>query len=101
MQFKKLVRDKIPDVIEQNGRTPIYHVADNAEFETELIKKLREEVNEYIENQTPEEMIDILEVIIAIYGVKNYDKDKLEELRVKKLQDRGGFFGRIILDETK
>lgn len=100
MKFRKLVRDKIPEIIEGNGRQPIYHVADDAEFEKELLKKLREEVDEYIENPTPEEMIDILEVIISLYSVKEYDKNELESLRVKKLQERGGFFGRIILDET-
>ena len=100
MKFNKLVRDKIPEIIEKNGRTPVYHVADDAEFERELLKKLREEVDEYLENPSPEEMIDILEVVIAIYGIKNYDKNILEELRVKKLAERGGFSGRIILDES-
>ena len=100
MKFRKLVRDKIPEIIENNGRQPIYHVADDEEFERQLLKKLREEVDEYIENPTPEEMVDVLEVIISIYGIKNYDKNELEALRVKKLQNRGGFFGRIILDET-
>ena len=100
VKYNKLVRDKIPEIIEKDGRTPKYHIADDAEYERELLRKLKEEVDEYLENPSPEEMIDILEVIISIYGVKDYDKNKLEELRVKKCQERGGFFNRIILDET-
>lgn len=101
MQFNKLVRDNIPDIIVKNGRVPIMHIAEIEEFEQALLKKLREEVDEYIENPTEEEMADILEVLYSIYQVKGYEPEELEKKRKEKLKIRGGFIKRIILDKTE
>ena len=42
----KLVRDKIPQIIIEDGRTPIYHVAGVAEHKRELFNKVTEELEE-------------------------------------------------------
>ena len=101
MEFYKLVRDNIPEIILKNGRIPIIHTADVKEFEFYLLKKLREEVDEYIENSSEEELADVLDVIYAIYQVKGYDPEELEKKRREKLKTRGGFEKRIILDKTE
>jgi len=66
-----------------------------------LKEKLREEVNEFFQDSNEEELADILEVLDAICGFKKIDRKALEILRKKKAAERGGFKGRIILDETK
>ena len=101
MEFNKLVRDNIPNIITKNGRVPITHAAGEEEFDLALLQKLREEVDEYIENPSEEEMIDVLEVIYTIYKVKNYNSEELEKKRKEKLKVRGGFVKRIILDKTE
>lgn len=101
MQFDKLVRDNIPDIIIKNGRIPVTHTAEIEEFENALLKKLREEVDEYIENPSEEEIVDVLEVLYSIYQVKGYDSEELEKKRKEKLKVRGGFIKRIILDKTE
>jgi len=101
MKYNKLVRDGIPEIIKQNNDTPITHIADDKEYRDKLKEKLKEEVDEFLENSTDEELADILEIVYAIRDYMKIDKDKLEEIRENKAQKRGAFKGRIILDETK
>lgn len=98
---RKLVRDKIPEIIKHAGKNPVTHIADDIEYWTSLKDKLREEVDEFTQDSTEEELVDILEVINAICDFKKIDKGKLEELRKKKADERGGFKDKIILDSVK
>lgn len=100
MKYDKLVRNNIPEIIKNKGKIPIIHIAGGKEFEEKLNEKLREEASEFIKNSTEEELADILEVISAIIDAKNFNKDKIEELRIKKAEERGSFSKRIILDEV-
>jgi len=101
MKYNKLVRDKIPEIIKNKGAVPITHIADDNEYWQKLKEKLQEEVDEFLKDGTEEELADILEVIYAICDFKKIDKEKLELLRIKKAEERGGFKDKIILDETK
>ena len=101
MKYNKLVRDKIPEIIKQKGKIPITHIADNEEYWQKLKEKLKEEVDEFLQDGNEEELADILEVFYTICDVKSIDKQKLELLRKKKAEERGGFKYKIILDETK
>jgi len=101
MNFNKLVRDKIPEIIKNNGDKPTSHIAGEKEYEEALIQKLQEEISEFLENQNIEEMADILEVLYAICDLKNIELKTLEEVRQKKVSERGGFKKRIILDRTE
>ena len=64
--FNKAIRDKIPEIIQQDGHTCNVQVISNEKFLLEIEKKLSEEVTEYQNNKTPEELVDILEVIYKI-----------------------------------
>ncbi|MCK5021197.1 MAG: nucleoside triphosphate pyrophosphohydrolase [Candidatus Peribacteraceae bacterium] len=97
----KLVRDKIPDIIQNKGKVPITHLASDNEYLEKLKDKLVEEVDEFLESSDKEELADILEVIHAICYYFNIDNQDLEFLRKKKSEQRGGFSNRIILDEVK
>ena len=44
--------------------------------------------------------MDIVEVINAICDFREIDRQKLESIRKKKSEERGGFKNKIILDET-
>jgi predicted house-cleaning noncanonical NTP pyrophosphatase (MazG superfamily) len=101
MKYNKLVRDRIPEIIERNGDKAITHVADDGEYQNKLREKLKEEVNEFVKDGNEKELVDILEVVYAIGELKNISKDKFESLRKTKAEERGGFKKRIILDETK
>lgn len=100
MKYNKLVRDKIPEYIKSKGGTPIIHIADDKEYWEKLKDKLLEEVKEFFESETIEEIVDIQEVILAICDYKNFDKIKIEEVRNKKAEERGAFEKKIILEES-
>ena len=84
----KLVRDKIPEIIKSKGEKIKIRIADDKEYWEELKKKLKEEVDEFISSEEPEELADIYEVLHAIYDFKKIDKKFLAELREKKAKER-------------
>lgn len=101
MTYHKLVRDKIIDIIKENGETPLYRKLNNIEFKQALRQKLQEEVTEYLEDQTIEELADILEVIYALADLDNCNIHRLEKIRQDKAIQRGGFKNKIFLEEVK
>ncbi len=97
----KLVRDKIPEIIEKSGKTCVAHVLSNEEYITELDKKLQEEATEYLQDKNIEEMADLLEVLYAICTARGYTLEELESVRKKKAEERGGFAHKIFLEYVK
>jgi predicted house-cleaning noncanonical NTP pyrophosphatase (MazG superfamily) len=100
MKYDKLVRDNIPEIIKNKRQVPRIRIADQKEFKEKLLQKLREEVNEFIADENPEELADILEVIYALAGVLSLTPEELEVMRKKKAGERGAFKEKIILDEV-
>ena len=101
MSYGKLVRDKIIDIIRSNGETPIYHTLNDEEYLKELHKKLLEEANEFIAEDDPEELADLIEVVYAIAKHKNIDLQDVENIMVEKREKRGGFEKKIYLKDVK
>lgn len=93
----KLVRDKIPSIIAQQGKECLFRKANPKEFPDLLLKKLKEETTEFVQSGDAEEMADILEVLYAIAREKGITPERLEELRKNKADKRGVFTKRIIL----
>lgn len=99
-KYNKLVRDRIPEIIEATGdqcKTKI--LADN-EYLAMLDTKLNEEIAEYQQDKNLEELADVLEVIRAITVARGHSWEELEAIRVKKSQERGAFEKKIFLIET-
>lgn len=101
MKYNKLVRDKIPEIVEADGKVPVIHIADEEEYRKKLNEKLLEEVNEYLEDENFKEIADIYEAIDAIIELNNFNKDEILAIQREKRDNRGAFKKRIILDETK
>ena len=98
--MNKLVRDKIPEIIEADGRTCKTHILSDEEYLFALEEKLNEEVAEYQKDKNLEEMADVLEVLQAICIARGYTLEELEALRKKKADERGGFSEKIFLEST-
>lgn len=97
----KLVRDKIPEIIKNDGKKPITRIANNYAYWIELKKKLIEEVNEFLKSENEEELADILEVIYALCDFKNFDKNNIKKIREEKAEKRGRFKDKIILESIE
>ena len=98
--YNKLVRDKIPSIIEGKGETANTHIADDKEFEEKLHAKLKEEVEEFLEDESLEELADVMEVIYKIIEVHKFSMEEVERVRIEKKLDKGGFENKIILDSA-
>ena len=94
----KLVRDKIPEIIQNTGKTCATHILSKNEYIASLDMKLQEEVAEYLEDKNLEELADVVEVLRAICIARGYTLEELEKMRAKKADERGGFEKRIYLE---
>lgn len=96
----KLVRDKIPEIIEKSGKKASCYTLNEDEYIKELDKKLNEECAEYQADKSIEELADMLEVIYAITKARGYTVAELEKVRAEKAEKRGGFKNRIYLEKV-
>ncbi len=97
--YNKLVRDKIPNILDEKGVSYKKRIASPEEYKVELIKKLTEETREFFDDPSSEELADVIEVIEALKKLPDYTD--IEEVRKKKAEERGSFAGRIILKGEK
>ena len=99
--YHKLVRDKIPEIIEKSGKSCNYSTLAEGEYLTLLDQKLHEELNEYQESKSLEELADLLEVIRAVAVARGGTLEELEAVRARKAKERGAFAKRILLTEVR
>ena len=98
--YNKLVRDKIPEIIESDGKTCKTELLSDEEYIKMIDAKLDEELAEYHKDQNIEELADLMVVIYAAALARGYSLEDLEMVREKKVQERGGFEKRILLREV-
>ncbi|HGE5782197.1 MULTISPECIES: nucleoside triphosphate pyrophosphohydrolase [Bacillus] len=102
--YNKLVRDRIPEIIEHNGKTPITRILDEQEYIEEIGKKIGEELTEYLEAESKdhkvEELADLLELINALAQYEGVTLEDVEKVRKQKAEKHGGFQERIFLVMT-
>ena len=95
MEFNKLVRDKVPSLIAKDGGSYSLKLLSPLEHQTELTKKLFEELTEYSEATEKavavEELIDIVELAYAAAKLHGYTPEQFEELRKEKQKRKGSF----------
>ncbi len=95
--YDKLVRDKIPEIIEASGKKCVTSVLSEEEYLKKIDEKLAEELEEYYKDRNLEELADLVEVIYAAAKARGYTTEELECCRRKKADERGAFEKRILL----
>ena len=101
--YNKLVRDNIPEIIKNNGETPIVTILNNEKYKEELEKKLYEEYLEVIESNGKdriEELADMLEIIKALSKLENSSLEEVIEISNEKVKKRGAFDKKIYLEKV-
>ena len=101
--YNKLVRDKIPEIIKNNGEIPIIKTLDESEYKEELEKKLYEEYQEVLDasnEERLEELADMLEIIRALAKIENKNLNDIIAIADKKNKKRGSFEEKIYLEKV-
>lgn len=96
----KLVRDRIPEIIEKSGKTCAIRTLPETEYLAALDAKLQEELNEYQADKSMEELADLLEVMMAAAEARGHTFAEVEAIRREKAEKRGGFQERIWLESV-
>lgn len=98
--YNKLVRDRIPEIIEASGKNCIVETLSEERYLEMLDAKLDEELAEYHKDQNIEELADLMEVLLAAAKARGYSREELEAVRLEKADKRGGFEKKILLKEV-
>lgn len=95
--YHKLIRDKIPEIIEKDGKTCEVVSLSDKEYLDALRAKLGEELKEYQEDYSIEELADLQEVVDAIVKAEGLTPKEFDALKEKKRQSNGGFDKKLML----
>jgi len=98
--YNKLVRDRIPEIIESTGAFCKTAVLSDEDYLKMIDAKLDEELCEYHKDQNIEELADLLEVVRAAAEARGFTPEELEAVRVAKAEKRGAFEKKILLIEV-
>ena len=82
--YNKLVRDKIPQIIENSGKSCTTRILDEEDYLKKLEEKLSEELAEYRQSKALEELADLLEVLYAAAAARGYTREQLEQVRLER-----------------
>lgn len=100
IKYNKLIRDRIPEIIEASGKKAVVEKVEGQELLNLLNKKLFEELKEYEESEEIEELADLVEVVEAILDYKNISIEEFNKIREKKNISRGKFKEGLLLVEV-
>ncbi|MBI5421870.1 nucleoside triphosphate pyrophosphohydrolase [Candidatus Peregrinibacteria bacterium] len=104
--YNKLVRDRIPEIIEAEGKKATVRVLDEVEYRKALLEKLVEEAQEAHvtrgdSNELAKEIGDVLEVVDALVSAFGLDRNGIEELKKNRREKRGGFKKKLFLESAE
>lgn len=99
--YHKLIRDQIPEIIEEKGQVCVTQVLEDDEYLEMVDAKLDEELAEYHKEQNLEELADLMEVIYAAAEARGFTREQLERVRAEKEAQRGAFHKRLLLLEVR
>lgn len=100
--YNKLVRDKIPDSINsKKGKKAKFRIMNDEEYLKELNKKVLEEAREFIEENSVEELADVMEVIESIMKARNITWKDVRKAQQLKRELRGGFNNKLYLESVE
>lgn len=102
--YQKLVRDRIPEIIQKKGGLPAFVKLDDDAFRIALKRKLLEEANELIEAVSREdvlgELADVLQLVESIAADHGLSFQEVETHKEAKKQERGAFTEQVFLEHV-
>jgi superfamily II DNA or RNA helicase/predicted house-cleaning noncanonical NTP pyrophosphatase (MazG superfamily)/HKD family nuclease len=105
--YRKLIRDRIPEIIKQSGKTPQIRTLSEPEYRDVVGAKILEEAHELFaewQQNNPDgvlkESADMIEILVAALQVHGLTLDDLLTMRQKRADERGGFLDRLFLESV-
>jgi predicted house-cleaning noncanonical NTP pyrophosphatase (MazG superfamily) len=98
--YNKLIRDRIPEIIADSGKTCEIEILSPGEFEHHLLEKLIEEAREAQQAdglKLKTELADLLEVVDALLEFKGISRQSVRAEQRLRRKERGGFEKRLKL----
>jgi len=99
--YNKLVRDRIPDIIRADGKTPITRTLGDDEFLGKTLGKTVEEAIEFRDDPSITELADLQEMVNTARDALGITAEQLEAERLRRAEERGGFKKRIFLERVE
>lgn len=99
--YRKLIRDRIPEIIASDGKTCVCEPLSDEDYLHLLDTKLTEELSEYQESHSLEELADLPEVLQSVVKARGWTWEELGRVRQDKAAKRGGFEKKILLKEVR
>ena len=100
IEYNKLIRDRIPEIIEESGLQYQTEMLTEEKYRDALFAKLIEEAQE-VATAPPDslvaELADLYEVIDTILEVHQLTEAEIRQQQTQKRNDRGGFKQRLYL----
>jgi predicted house-cleaning noncanonical NTP pyrophosphatase (MazG superfamily) len=104
ISYNKLVRDRIPEIIQADGHQAVTRVLDEESYRAALLEKLTEEAQEARQapaGQLAAELADVLEVLQALAAAHNLTWDDILVVAAGKRTERGAFRDRVFLEAVE
>lgn len=101
--YNKLIRDHIPEKIAAGGeQCATRAIADDAEFEQELLKKVAEEAGGLARSRSREDFLreyaDLMVVLDALTATLGFSEADINVALKESLKRKGGFSKRLFLE---
>ena len=103
-RYGKLIRDRIPEIMEDAGVTFEVRTLDAEEYTAALRAKLVEEAEEAAHadrRELAKELADVMEVVQALALWEGVDLRDVEKIRRQRAAERGAFKQRLFLEWTE
>ncbi len=99
--YNKLVRDKIPQLINESGRSCTSRILSEKEYFQALLNKIVEEIEEFRISDNEEELADVYEVLDCLVALKGYEPMHIDYLKLIRREARGSFKDKILLIDVE
>lgn len=97
-EYNKLVRDKIPDIIREHGRTcESRMLEDPHEIQKALTDKLIEKAHIFSERPSEDELSDIYELLSTIIEKFDFESMHIDYLKMQNRERKGSYSGSTLL----
>ena len=99
--YGRLVRDRVPQLIEESGGTATTRVLDESGYREALLDKIIDEVEEFRVTGNEEEIADIFELLDCLTELKGFEPMHIDYVKLIKREARGSYRERILLEEVE